>query len=71
MQLVGHVPYNLAPSISRNVITVNKALAKVISEKVNRGATHGLEIPCEYHFYGPKPYIDKMKKLVLTTSGLA
>ena len=51
----------------------NKALAKVIGEKVNRGAGYGLEIPCEYHLYGPKPYIDKMKKLVdsLTTYGLA
>ena len=41
-------------------MSMNKALAKVISEKV----IEELEIPCEYHLYGPKPYIDKMKKLV-------
>ena len=38
-QVVGHVPFNLAPSISlflkRNI---NKAFAKVAGEKVNRGA---------------------------------
>ena len=52
---------------------VNKAFAKVIGKKVNRGAGYGLETLCEYHLCGPKPYIDKMKKLVdsLTTSGLA
>ena len=72
-QVVGHVPYNLAPSFSLFLKRdVNKAFAKVIGEKVNRGAGYGLEIPCEYHLYGPKPYIDKMKKLVdsLTTSSL-
>ena len=60
MQLVGHVPYNLALSISLFLKRDHgyKALAKV------RGARYGLEIPCEYHLYGPKPYIDKMKKLV-------
>ena len=38
MQLVGHVPYNLAPRISLFSVEtrdVNKALAKVIGEKVN------------------------------------
>ena len=54
------------------MFTVNKALAKVISEKGNRGTRYGLEIPCEYHLYGPKPYIDKMKLVdSLTMSGLA
>ena len=48
MQRVGHVPYNLAPSISLFLERdINKALAKVIGEKVNRGAGYGLEIPCE------------------------
>ena len=50
MQLVGHVPYNLAPIISLFLKRdVNKAL---VGEKVNRlslrGAGYGLEIPCEY-----------------------
>ena len=56
--MVGHVPFNLAPSISLER-DINKAFAKVVGEKVNRGAGYGLEIPCIYHLYGPKPYIDK------------
>lgn len=72
-QVVGHVPFNLAPSFSHFLKRdVNKAFAKVVREKINRGAGYGLEIPCVYHLYGPKPYIDKMTELVdsLTTSGL-
>ena len=46
MQLVGHVPYYLAPIISHFLKRdVNEAL---VGEKVNRGAGYGLEIPCEY-----------------------
>jgi len=40
----------------------NKAFAKVLGDKVNRGAGYGLEIP--YSLYGPKPYAKKMKELV-------
>ena len=64
-QVVGHVPFNLAPSMSNFLKRdINKAFAQVVGEKVNRGAGYGLEIPCIYHLYGPKPYIDKMKELV-------
>ena len=46
MQLVGHVPYNLAPIISFFLKRdVNKAL---VGERVNKGAGYGLEISCEY-----------------------
>ena len=40
--------------------------------KINRGAGYGLEIPCVYEFYGPKPYIDKLKEVIvsLKSSGL-
>ena len=38
---------------------------RVTGGKVNRGAGYGLEIPCVYQFYGPKPYIDKLEKLVI------
>ena len=72
-QVVGHVPFNLAPSISLFLKRdINKAFAKVVGEKVNRGAGYGLEIPCVYHLYGRKPYVDKMKELVdsLIASGL-
>ena len=64
-QVVGHVPFNLAPSISLFLKRdIKKAFAKVVGEKVNRVAGYGLEIPCIYHLYGPKPYVDKMKELM-------
>ena len=44
MQLVGHVPYNLAPIISLFLKRdVNKMTKKLIEE------LYGLEIPCEYY----------------------
>ena len=51
---------------------VNKAFARVTGGKVNQGAGYGLEIPCVYKFYGPKPYIDKLREVIdsLKTSGL-
>ena len=51
---------------------VNKAFARVTGGKVNRGAGYGLEIQCVYQFYGPKPYIDKLREVIdsLKTSGL-
>ena len=68
--IVGHVPHNLAPRLSAFLRRdVNKAFAQVIGDKVNRGAGYGLEVPCVYHLYGPKVYIDKMKKLVNTAAG--
>ena len=71
--MVSHVPFNLTPTISLFLKgDINKAFAEVIEAKVNRGSGYGLEIPCIYHLYGTKPYIDKMKELVdsLTASGL-
>ena len=63
--LVGHVPFNLAPFISAFLRRdTNSGFAKVVGEKVNRGAGYGLEIPCVYTLYGPKPYVDKLKELV-------
>ena len=40
---------------------LNKMLAEVTGEKVNRRAGHGLEIPCVYCLYGPKACVDRMK----------
>ena len=73
-QVVGHVPYNLAPIVSLFLRRdVNKAFARVTGEKINRGAGYGLEIPCVYQFYGPKAYIDKLREVsdALKSSGLA
>ena len=63
-QVVGHVPYNLAPTISAFLKRdVNKAFAEVTGPKVNRGAGYGLEIPCIYRLYGPKSYVERMKAI--------
>jgi hypothetical protein len=48
-QVVGHVPYNLAPTVSAFLRRdVNKGFAEVTGGNVNRGAGYGLEIPCTY-----------------------
>ena len=63
--IVGHVPFNLAPCFSAFLRReTNSGFAKVVGDRVNRGAGYGLEIPCEYSLYGPKHYIDKLKELV-------
>ena len=63
-EIVGHVPYNLAPRMSAFLIRNNKAFAEITGAKVKRGAGYGLEVPCVYHQYGPYVYVDKMKELV-------
>ena len=63
-EIVGHVPYNLAPAVSHFLRRdMNKGFAEVTGGKVNRGAGYGLEVPC---IYGPKAYTDRMKELVET-----
>ena len=52
--MVGHVPFNLAPSISLFLRRdINETFAKVVGEKVNREASthatsrrYGLEVAC-------------------------
>ena len=63
-EIVGHVPYNLAPRMSAFLMRLNKAFAEITGAKVNRGAGYGLEVLCVYHLYGPNIYVDKMKALV-------
>ena len=54
-QIVGHIPYNLAPKVSALLRRdVNKGFVEVTGDRVNRGAGYGLEIPCSYRLYGPK-----------------
>ena len=63
--VVGHVPHNIVPQFPQFLLRdVNKALAEVTGQKINRGAGYGLEVPCVYRFYGPKVYIQRMNELV-------
>ena len=64
-QVVGHIPYNLSPTIEMFLRRdSNKGFAEVTGTKVNRGAGFGLEIPCKYRLYGPKPYCDRLQQLL-------
>ena len=55
--IVGHVPFNMAPYLSRFLARENNnGFAEVTAEKVYRGAGYGLEIPFVYRLYGPKIY---------------
>ena len=64
-RVVGHVPYNLSTIVSQFLQRdINKAFARITGEKVNRGAGYGLETPCAYQFFGPKPYVDKLRDVV-------
>ena len=68
--IVGHLPFNLAPVVSAFLRKdVNKGLVEVKGAKVNRGAGYGLEIPCTYRFYGSKSFIDKLNQLVADLRG--
>ena len=60
--IVGHVPYNLAPTIERFLRReFNASFVQITGSKVNRGAGYGLEVPCIYRLYGPKIYCKKLK----------
>ena len=63
--VVGHVPYNLAPTLSQFLKRdFNKAMAEVTGDRVNRGARYGLEVPCIYRLYGPSAYLDKVTEVL-------
>ena len=71
--IVGHIPYNISNTVSQFLRRdYNKAFAEVTGERVNQGAGYGLEIPCIYRFYGPEPYVKKLKDILtsLSDSGL-
>ena len=61
-EIVGFVPYNLAPRMSAFLMREQSVCRK--HAKLNRGAGYGLEVPCVYRLYGPNVYVDKMKELV-------
>ena len=61
--VVGHIPYNLAPKVSTFLKRdVNKGFAEITG--MNCGAGYGLKVPCVYHLYGPKVYVNKLKEFI-------
>ena len=65
-----HVPFNLASINISNVLKrdTNKAFAKVVGDKVNRGAGYGLKIPCVYSLQAL--CMKKMVDLLVEKTGL-
>ena len=64
-EIVGHIPYDIAFAVSHFLRRdSNKAFAEVTGDRVNSGAGYGMEIPCTYRFYGPEPYIRRMKEIL-------
>ena len=67
--LVGHMPYNLAPYLSGFLVRdVNKAFAEVTGERVNRKAGYG-HVCTDFI---NKAYVDRMKEITdsMVSSGL-
>ena len=63
--IAGHVPYNIASVISQSLRQAcNKGFVQVTGNKVNRGAGYGLEVPCTYKLYGPRPFIERITQIV-------
>ena len=61
--VVGHIPYNLAPKVSAFLKRdVNKGFAEITGMK--RGAGYGLDVPCVYRLYGPNVYVNKLKEFI-------
>ena len=64
--IVGHVAFNIASVLSQfSRRDCNQGFVEVTGENVNRDAGYGLEIPCAYKLYGPKPnYIERLAEIV-------
>ena len=61
--VVGHIPYNLAPKVSAFLKRdVDKGFAEITG--MNHGAGYGLEVTCVYRLYGPKVYVNKLKEFI-------
>ena len=55
-EIVDHMPYNIASVISQFLRRdCNKGFVKVNGNKLIRVAGYGLEVPCTYRLYGPRP----------------
>lgn len=52
-EVIGHIPLRMASCVSKFLKRrTNKGKVVVTGKRVNRGAGYGLEIPCEYIFFG-------------------
>ena len=33
---------------------------------MNRGAGYGMEVPCKYHLYGARAYVERVQKIIIS-----
>ena len=63
-QIVGHIPTCFSVLFFKFLArSCNKTTAEVTGARVNCGSGYGLEVPCKYLLYGPKPYLDRLKRV--------
>ena len=63
--VVGHVPYEIAATISHFLKRdFNKGTVEITGTRINRGAGLGLGVPCTYRLYGPAAYIQKAQEVI-------
>ena len=52
--IVWHIPKNISKTSSMFLtVSYTSIEAEVVGKRLNRGGGYGLEIPVQYHFYGP------------------
>ena len=63
--VVGHHSFNIDPTVLHFLHrSIKKGTIQVTGELINRGAGDRLEIPCKYQLYGPKRYVNTLKKYI-------
>ena len=63
--VVGHLPRSIAKNVSYFLSHHgNVGFCETTGEKCNRGGGLGVEIPCQYKFYGQSLFIKRLKELL-------
>ena len=62
-EVVGHLPKLMALHVTKFLKRLtNSGKVTVTAKRINRGPGYGLELPCEYFFYGDKFSCEWLKK---------
>ena len=64
--MVGHIPKHATKAVLFFLREFNSArFCEVTGSSVNRGVGLGLEILCNYKFYGRQAYVDRLQTLII------
>ena len=67
--IVGHVPRDICKKVFYFLShDGNVAFCEITGERCNRGAGYGVEIPCEFKFYGRQTHVGKLRELLTADS---